>query len=97
MVAASAQIAPSVETKPLVLKPLFERSPAKFWGAHQDNMLFDLHLARKTDASLSLNQFIARYVGGLPTDLPSEVVKKLIEMLIETWEKQPIAQPLETA
>ena len=61
MVAASAQIAPSVETKPLVLKPLFERSPAKFWGAHQDNMLFDLHLARKTDASLSLNQVIARY------------------------------------
>ena len=78
-------------------KPFWKRSPELFLKAHKNAMVFKLFEWNGTEDASSITKFVARYIAGLPTDTPADLVQKLIPLLIETWEKQPASQPLETA
>lgn len=79
--------APNFDGNMSVLKPLWERSPRKFWSAHE--ALIDLKLQEwyKIDPSLPLSKAVSRYVDGLPPDIPADILLKITEKVIEAWEK----------
>lgn len=68
--------------------PLWERSPNKFWAVHKDAILLNLNEWHAKEPELSLAKAISRYVDGLPSDIPADVLLRIIELVIEVWEKQ---------
>lgn len=71
-----------------ITKPLWERSPQKFWSAHESLVALHIQEWQAADATLSLSKAVARYVDGLPSDIPADVLLKITKMVIEIWEKR---------
>lgn len=80
------------ERELIVFQPLWERSPRKFWAAHEGAIQVSLNEWQANDPELSLGKAVSRYVDGLPSDIPAEILLKIIEMVIEAWEKQSNAK-----
>jgi len=75
-----------------VSKPLWERSPRKFWNAHEGLIKLRIHEWQSADAALSLAKVISKYIDGLPPDTPADVLLRMTKMLIESWEKHRSTQ-----
>ena len=91
MASESAHRAPlgnnDLHTAPAVSKPFWERSPRKFWSAHENLIGLKLHEWQAADPTLSLAKAVSRYMDGLPPDIPADILLKITKMVIEAWEK----------
>jgi hypothetical protein len=83
-----------LQMTPAVSKPFWERSPRKFWSAHENLIGLKLQEWRVADPSLSLSKAVSRYLGGLPSDIPADMLLKITEMVIQVWEKHRATQPV---
>lgn len=83
-----------LQTAPAICKPFWERSPRKFWSAHENLIGLKLQEWRAADPSLSLSKAVSRYLDGLPSDIPADMLLKITEMAIQIWEKRTV-QPVE--
>jgi hypothetical protein len=81
-----------LQTAPAVSKPFWERSPRKFWSAHENLIGLNLQEWRAADPSLSLSKALSRYLDGLPSDIPADMLLKITEMVIQIWEKHRTIQ-----
>ncbi|HRI58649.1 MAG TPA: hypothetical protein PK228_02970 [Saprospiraceae bacterium] len=75
-----------------VSKPFWERSPRKFWNAHEGLIKMRIQEWQSADPAVSLAKVISKYIDGLPPDIPADVLLKITKMLIEAWEKHRNAQ-----
>jgi len=87
-ISSTSNASENLPTQPVDSKPFWERSPRKFWSAHQGLIGLKLHEWQTVDPSLPLAKAVSRYVDGLPPDIPSDYLLKITEMVIEAWEKQ---------
>lgn len=69
-------------------KPLWERSPQKFWSTHESLIALSIQEWQAADATLSLSKAVSRYVDGLPFDIPADVLLKITKMVIDIWGKR---------
>ncbi|MCK6691035.1 MAG: hypothetical protein L6Q97_02915 [Thermoanaerobaculia bacterium] len=84
--------AQDLSTQSTTLPPLWERSPNKFWAVHKNVIPLNLNEWLAKEPELSLAKAISRYVDGLPADTPADILIRIIEMVIEAWEKQSNAK-----
>jgi hypothetical protein len=77
-----------LQTLSAVPQPFWERSPRKFWSAHENLIELNLHEWRAADSNLSLSKAVSRYLDGLPSDIPADILLKITKMVVEAWEKK---------
>lgn len=68
------------------LPPLWVWSPKKFINAHKGGVRYSLWQLEKAGTELSLNQFVAHYIGGLPENLPPDVLLEVTKLALEGWQ-----------